>query len=104
MQLRPRSDEVFAACVALHSGAELEAEYPGHQLRAAACEDGFMLVVDGAVVCEGGAYEVATMFVTVSGALRDRPRPSSRPGSHTRLRALANAATIPAVVPAIKKA
>ncbi len=103
MQLRPRSDEVFEACIALHTGGELEAEYPGHHLRAAPSEDGFMLVVDGAVCCEGGAYEVATMFVTVRRALRDRPRPSSQPGSHSRLRALANAATIPAAIPAIKK-
>lgn len=85
-------------------GGELEAEYPGHHIRAHASEDGFSLIVDGAVCCEGGAYEVATMFVTVCRAVRDRPRPSSRPGtSHTRLRALANAATIPAMVPAVKK-
>jgi hypothetical protein len=94
---------VFDACAALHTGGALEALFPGHRVQAARISGEFMLVVDDAVCCEGGAYEVAVMFVTVRRALSDRAGPAARPGSHTRLRALSNAPTVPAAVPAVKR-
>ena len=103
MQSRSPASEVFDACVALQNGGELEAVFPGHRLHATLLDGEFLLIVDDAVVCEGGAFEVASMFVTVRRALRDRARPGQRVGSHTRLKALASAETVPCAVVSIKK-
>ena len=83
VQSHPSSNEVFAACVALHTAGELVAEYPGHSVhvRPTGDGDGFALIVDGAVACEGGSFEVAAMFVTVCSPLVSRNRIPSRVGS-----------------------
>jgi hypothetical protein len=103
VQSRSRASEVFDACVALQKGGELEAAFPGHRVQASESEGAFILVVDDATVCEGGVFEVASMFVTVRRALRDRARPGQRVGSYTRLRALTSVETAPMDVVSLKK-
>jgi len=98
---RPRSKEVFDACVALTSGGELEAVHGGHRAHVGYLDGAYLLIVDDNLLCEGEIFEVASMFVTVRHALRDRGQP--RVGSHTRLRALSSAETVPAAVVSIKK-
>lgn len=99
---RSRATEVFDACVTLQIGGELAAEFPTHRIHAREVEGGFALILDDAVCCEGGAFEVASMFVSMRRSFAERARPSARSGSHLRLRALSNVETIPVSVAAKK--
>ena len=102
MSSRSRSSEVFDACVALLSGGDLEAVHRGQRVHAFHDGDEYILFVDDMQVSEGELFEVASMFVTVRRALRERvSSPPSR--SHTRLRALSDVATIPSPVVSIRR-
>jgi len=101
VQSRSRSSEVFDACVALIRGGELEASVHGRRIHVICGPGTYELFVDDERICEGDVFDVASMFVTTRRAYRGSS--SRRLGSHTRLRALSDIATVPTAVVSFKK-
>jgi hypothetical protein len=81
---------VFDASVALQNGDEVTALIDGHRVIAFELHDRFVLVLDGRMVQEGDAFDVALAYVRTTRALDTDPKFTSRKSSHTRLTALAD--------------
>jgi hypothetical protein len=81
---------VFDASVALQNGDEVTALIDGHRVIAFELHDRFVLVLDGRMVQEGDAFDVALAYVRTARALDAGPKFAPRKSSHTRLKALAD--------------
>jgi hypothetical protein len=99
---------IFEACVALDGGAELSCTLGGQSFSAHAADGTYVLIIDGGLMMEGSAFDIACGFLEACDAKRRdlaamRKPPSANATSHTRLRALANTPTVPALTPVVIK-
>lgn len=80
---------VFDASVALQNGEEVTALIDGHRIIGFELHDRFVLVIDGRMITEGSAYDVAHAYVRACRALDVAPK-AVRKSSHTRMRAMSD--------------